>query len=194
MEPLTPRVLGLAVALLAALPPPLPSQAEVPEALQAVILAKALTFDRALANRSGDTLVIVVLEQRSVPESRRAAQAIASGFAAPDLATIAGIPTVVLVVEVEPGASLVARLTSVHANVVYVGPLRGIDPADVAGAVREAGALAMSGVEAHVIAGVPLGVGMRRGRPIVLVNLRAAQAARADFSAQLLRLAHVVGQ
>jgi hypothetical protein len=35
---------------------------------------------------------------------------------------------------------------------------------------------------------------MRRGRPIVLVNLRAAQAARADFSAQLLRLAHVVGQ
>jgi hypothetical protein len=52
--------------------------------------------------------------------------------------------------------------------------------------------LTLTGVAEYVRAGIAVGIGVRDDRPEILVNLAAARAAGADFSAQLLLLARVI--
>jgi hypothetical protein len=50
----------------------------------------------------------------------------------------------------------------------------------------------MSGVPRHVASGLALGVGLRGGRPRILVHVEASRLEGADLSAELLKLAEIV--
>ena len=45
----------------------------------------------------------------------------------------------------------------------------------------------------YVEAGVSVGIGIRRDRPLIIVNLAQARAEGTAFSSQLLALARIVG-
>lgn len=194
MDTLDRAAFAIGMFLFAAAPGAAVAQrAEVPEPLQAVILAKALTFDRTLGARAGDTLVIAVLAQARVPESRRAAELFTGALRTPALATIAGIPVVTVSLSADgPVDELWRRLVDARVDIAYIPPLRGIDVASIAATLRQAAVFGMTGVEAYVAEGIPLGVGMRRGHPILVLNLPAARGVFAEFGAQLLKLAQVI--
>jgi len=88
---------------------------------------------------------------------------------------------------------MVRRLAETHADVIYVAPLRAIDIGAIARITRQRGLRTVTGVPEYVDSGLAVGIGLRKSRPLIIINLVAARAEGAAFSSQLLNLARIVG-
>jgi hypothetical protein len=162
------------------------NETEVPVERQVPLLTRVLAFDRSLKGTA--PLVLAVVYQAENRASQQAHDAFVRAFERRP-ASVQGRPVRVVSVS---AASAERELRTLGADVAYVAPLRGIDVGRLAGALSEAGVLTLTGVRRYVEVGVALGVGLRDGRPEILLNQRAASAAGADLSARLLQLATVV--
>ena len=157
---------------------------------RALILLRVLAYDRNLAARSGDQVVIAVVESADDRGLACATPMVDALTVAARKIVIGQRPIRGARIRLEPGVSLRARLGELHAAAVYVCVGAGA-VAEVARATRAAGALSFTGAEPGPGG---LAIGMVRGADKVelWVNLEAARAERADLSAALLRLAKVV--
>ncbi|WP_412063611.1 YfiR/HmsC family protein [Rubrivirga sp. IMCC45206] len=158
---------------------------EVPVGRQVPLLTRVLAFDRSMAGSR--PLVVAIVYQERNRASRQAFEAAAAAFSRATVqgraVRVAGVPMTSL-----PRVSAALR----SADVAYVAPLRGVDVAALVRASAAAGVLTVTGVRAYVQAGAAVGIGLRDGRPEILLHRRAARAAGADFSARLLQLATFV--
>lgn len=158
---------------------------DVPVELQVPLFLKVLTFDRRMTARAPDTVVVAVVFQKgnrvsvtAKDEVLRALRGIASATIRP------------MLIDLDEQVLGVA-LDSASASLVYVTPLRAVDLANVAAATRSARVTSVTGVPRYVEGGLAVGVRLQGERPKLLINLRAARAEGADFSAELLKLAVV---
>lgn len=78
-------------------------------------------------------------------------------------------------------------------DVVYVAPLRAVDVSEIGRIGRFYRFRTITGVPEYVEAGLAVGIGVRRDRPQIIVNLEQARAEGSVFSSQLLALARIVG-
>ena len=180
-------VIGLGAALGLGAGAPWLDDMDVPVARQVPLLTRVLSFDRSLEGAA--PLVVAVVYQDQNRASRQARDAFARALAARP-ATVHGRP--VRLVSVEMGPSLAGRLRRAGADVAYVTPVRGASVRSVAREAGSAGVLTLTGVRSYVGSGVAVGVGLRDGRPEILLNRRAAEASGADLSSRLLQLATIV--
>ena len=165
-----------------------PADVPVPARLQAQLFAKILGFDRNLDSRAGRTVVIGVLHQRGYRPSLDAGDEIQAAIAA----LPAGELTLRVVMLDADAADLDALLDAQSLAVLYVTPLRALEVETVAAAARRRSIRTLTGVPAYVRRGLSIGLGLRDGRPEILVNLEAARAEGANYSSQLLTLVRVV--
>lgn len=182
-------ILALLFGLLCA-PAPAPAQddMEVPVARQVSLLTRVLAFDRGLA---GDgPLVIGVVYQERHRASRRTADEVEAAFGT--ATTIHGRLVRVAFVPLSSPSRLGNALRAAGAEVAYLAPLRGADIGAVAVGAASAGAVTVTGVRRYVSEGVAVGIGLRDGRPEILLHRRAANTCGADFSARLLQIATLV--
>jgi hypothetical protein len=164
----------------------------VPAELQYTLIAKVLTFDRNLSDRSGAEIVMGIVYQPTFPASDGVRREIAEAAGRSVVRSIEGIRVRVVEIPLRNPAELAGALQQAGVNLLYVTPLRAVDLARVLAAAREAGALTVTGVPEYVSAGVSLGLGLDAGRPRILVNLSSARREGADLSSNLLMLADVV--
>lgn len=179
--------------LFVALPGPAPSlsaqEMAVPMAIQTSVFFRVLEYDRDLADRVGDELVIGVAYQLRNRASLNARdELVASGGEA----TVMGIPIRYVEFPLLADNSLADSLRAHQVDVLYISPLRSVRVEDVISAATEQGALTWTGVLEYCELGVAVAIGERGGRPEIVINLDAARAAGARFSAQLLKLARLV--
>jgi hypothetical protein len=178
------------VSLVASARPLAAQEMDVPVDVQLPILLKVLTFDRKLATRAPDEVVVAVAFQggnRASVVAKDAALRILR--ATPQLAE--GVPLRVVTVDLDDTTLDVAHAAE-RITHLYLTPLRATDVRGIAGWARKAGITTMSGVTRHVENGLALGVGMRGGRPRILVNVEASRLEGAELSAELLKLAEIV--
>lgn len=168
-------------------------EARVPADLQVALFAKILSFDRNLATRCGPVIDITVLYQANNTESREAALGFVAAFEKTPV-LISGRTVSVTAVAIERIIDAQATMQSRDPDVVYIAPMRAIGIGDVIHAIIDYGAAAITPVRHYVENGAAVGVELQGGRPHVLVNLRAARGQGMDLSAQLLKLAELVGQ
>lgn len=159
---------------------------EVPVSRQVPLLTRVLAFDRSL--EGSGALVVALVHQEQNRESRAARDAFAAALREQP-STVHGRPVRLVSVAVTSASGLASQLRQAGADAAYIAPLRGLDAGAVGRAASSAGALSLTGVREYVSAGVAIGVGLRGGRPEILLNRRAAEAAGADLSARLLQLA-----
>lgn len=163
---------------------------DVPMDVQLPILLKVLSFDRKLGTRAPTEVVVGIAFQGG-----NRASVLAKDDAVRALRAQAppGTATELRVVPVDLDDTSLARA---HAQQplthLYVTPLRATDIGAVATWARGAGVTTMTGVTRYVTDGLALGVGLRGGRPRILVNVEASRLEGADLSAELLKLAEVV--
>jgi len=174
-------VLGAA----AAVPALTAQEVPVPVRVQVPILLRIMTFDRNLPQRSSGDLVVAVLYQ----SRNRTALAIAEEVSRA-IGSVAGAEAVGI--DLDNISDLRAVLAQSRARVLYVSPLRGVDIGPIVQASRAAGITTVTGVPRYVDEGVAIGLDLKADRPEILVNLAAARAEGADFTAQLLKLARLV--
>jgi hypothetical protein len=156
----------------------------VPVEVQVPLLAKILSFDEARAPSRGPLVLAVVFQSRN---------RVSAGTAADVLARLAELPGFrVVPIDLDETPDLAAELQRSAVQAVYVSPLRAVPPARVAVVSREHQAVTLTGVPGYVAQGLAVGIELSGERPHLVINLVAARAEGARFSAQLLKLARLV--
>lgn len=163
---------------------------DVPVDVQLPILLKVLTFDRKLVARAPREIVLGIAFQEGNRESVRAKDEVLRVLRAmPQFAEGVALRAVPIDLDVRTIESAHAAERITH---LYLAPLRALDVRDIATWARKAGVTTMSGVARYIESGLALGVGLRGGRPRILVNVEASRLEGADLSAELLKLAEIV--
>ena len=166
-----------------------PALAEgLPAEREALILTRAVAYDRALPKRAGDKIVLAVLHDpdRTPSDESRAALA---AFRKLQGVRVAGLPFEV--VEIAGTAEIDADLRRLDVDLVYV--CSGVkDLPAVKRATQARKIVSIGALRSQVEAGLSLGVTARKGQPQLVVNLAASRAEGAEFGSGMLRLADVI--
>jgi len=180
----------VAVALLL----PLFAAAEqLPAANKALLIFRILAFDRALADRAGETIVVAVVSREGVQESEAdQAEMVAAMTELAKTTSIVGRTIRVVRVPFQGGDRLDASLSQERAVAAYLTPSLTEQLGVISQVARKRDILTFSGVEAYIEAGVSFGVVRRGAKPSILVNLPATKAEGALVDTALLRIAEVV--
>lgn len=88
--------------------------------------------------------------------------------------------------------NLEETLSKYKIQILYIAPLRATGMAEIIEVSRHKRILTITGVPEYVAAGLSVGIGVKAGRPQILINLKAARLEHADFSSQLLKLAKII--
>jgi len=162
-----------------------PASAAVPLDVQLALFANIWKFDRTFDSTGVVTLVIIY------QEGYRDSLLIKDDL----IATVdrLKLPIRCVPLEARTDELLRKRLNDVRNAVVYVTPLRSVDIGEIARISRSHGLRTLTGVPEYVDAGIAVGIGERKSRPLIIINLRGARAEGSDFSSQLLSLARIVG-
>jgi hypothetical protein len=165
---------------------------EVPVQAQMPVLLKALQFDRTLYSRARTEIVLGVAYQSRFRESARTRDAVLRSMAGPPVPEVIGIPVRCVALDLSSATPLDSLVARERLDLLYVAPLRAYDLGRLIKVTHEQGLTSMTGVPEYCRAGIALAVGLRHERPEIMVNLAAARAEGAEFSARLLRLARVI--
>lgn len=183
--------LAMTFALLAGLAPNLSAQEmAVSVEVQMAILLRVLEFDRDLADRVGDELVIGIAYQHRNRTSLNARDAIL-GMSRSE-PSVMGIRVKYVTIAISSDGSFGDSLRVNQVDVLYIPPLRSVRLEEIIAATAEHGVLTWTGVVEYIVEGVAVGVGAKGERPEIVINLDVAKAAGVQFSSQLLKLARLV--
>jgi hypothetical protein len=181
------RALAILCLLLAG--PVQGQDAELPARSQALLLFRVLGYDRHLARRAGEAVVIAV-GWRPGDEGRRdeaveALRAVALQY------RVAGLPVQVVPVRWD-AADWAQRLRGAGPSVLLVvGALQG-SAAEVVAPLQALQIVSVASSRAAVEAGLAIGLVARGARAGVLINVAAARAAGADLDATLFTVAEAL--
>jgi hypothetical protein len=182
---------GLSIAVAICLTTVVGAQAgDVPIGLQIPLFLKVVSFDRQLASRMGNELVVGVAYQGGNRESVRAKEDAVRALR--DARDVPGMLRVRIEAIDLDKETLAIELVRRRIVVLYVAPLRALNIADVATAARAARVTTITGTPGYLSDGLAVSVRYQGERPKLLINVDAARLEGAEFSAELLKLAQVI--
>jgi YfiR/HmsC-like len=155
----------------------------------ALLLIKALSYERRLAETKGDSVGIAVLYAADNGASSAEAQNWVRSFQALGALQVHGVPVQAWPVPYDQ--QRVAEFVRGHGVDVLLA-CDGTPFAAVAGLAREHRILSASDKPAGISSSLSLGVFVEKDKPRILINMRAAKAEGAVFSAKLLQLAELL--
>jgi hypothetical protein len=164
--------------------------ASVPPEIQANLLSKLCSYDRAFAARAGTMARILIVVREGNPDSESAGHFMNGVLAR--LPQFAGLPHEQAIVAFSSGEALAARCRKEGIAVVYVAP--GLD-AQISGlrsSLAGVNVLSVAAVPDYVAGGVVIGFELVSGKPKILINLAQARGQHVDFPSSVLELMDVV--
>jgi hypothetical protein len=164
----------------------------LPVGIQWSLFDRILAFDRTFEQRSQGHFVVGVLHQsRNRASANAHDEFLAAVGKGPDLVLTAGRTRLVSIEATGP-SELRRRLQEEGVHVLYVAPLRAVDLSQVAAVAADLGIVTFTGVREYMEDGFGIGLGIRGGRPEILVNLDVCRAVGMGLSSELLKLATVI--
>jgi hypothetical protein len=157
----------------------------IPARVQMLLFSKIWMFDRSVIEN--DEIVMAVLYQSTFRASADAKDQLIEAVRAEGL-KIRCVPVALDDVE-----NISRALEGVKAAVFYVTEMRGINILDVVRVSRARQIKTITVVAGYVEAGVAIGLRVRNDKPAIVVNLKAARAEGSDLTAQLLKVATIIG-
>jgi len=160
---------------------------------QAPLILKILTYDRNLERNSTEVLTIGIVHDPTNVESATAMQELSDFLFANKDKRVKQKPFRYFQIEYTGPQNLRAFSEEREIGVYYITP--GLPRSSLSGILEVSRALSittMTGVPDYVQAGVAVGIGERRGRPQILINLPASREEESEFDASLLRISTVI--
>lgn len=190
-----PFAIAWGVALLSWVAPrPVTAQEmALPAETQWSLFDRILAFDRTFPERLEDGLVVGVLLQERYRASINARdEFIAASRAIPARVLFEDRVRFVSLELTSPG-ELRRRLEEEGVDVLYLTPVRAQDISQISELSERLGIVTLTGVPEFVEEGIGIGLGLRGGRPEILVNLGVCRSAGMNLGSELLKLATVIG-
>lgn len=159
----------------------------IPARVQMLLFSNIWMFDRSVAEKT-DQITMAVLYQSKFRASAEAKDQLIEAVRAE------GLKIRIVPVALDDVEHISNELQDVKADVFYVTEMRGINILDVVGVSRARRIKTITVVAGYVEAGVAIGLRVRNDKPIIVVNLAAAKAEGSDLTAQLLRVATIIGE
>ncbi len=166
---------------------------EVPLDLQFKLILKALSFDRSLPARCGDSLDFCIVYQSKFLQSEHIKREVLR-MAQNDIrmSSLDNIPIAWKTLDLQKPGDFSSFIQHTSVDVLYVTPLRTVDLTSIADFCRIHKINSVTGVTEYLDFGLALAVGAFGDKPILIINLPAAKAEGSDYSSQLLKLAKVI--
>ena len=177
------RLMGIALAMLV-IAAPTAAAVPVPVDIELALFVNIWKLDRTF---DAAHITLAIVYQENYPDSVNVKDDLIEAVAKLKL------PIICIPINAPTALDLHDRLSVTPANVVYIAPLRAVDVGTVAEVTRRRGLRSITGMPEYVDAGVAVGIGVRKNRPLIIVNLGGARAEGSSFSSQLLELARIVG-
>lgn len=165
-------------------------EVQVPEGLQAELLARLLPYDRNFQARAGGRVHTVILIKAGHARSKISASQLERRLSVFD--TIGGLPHKVELVQYESAAALAKACSAQHTSVVYVTPGFERETTEIRGALSSVNILSVAAVPSYVPDGIAVGFELASGKPRMLINLAQSRRQKVDFRAAVLNLMKVV--
>ena len=150
-----------------------------------------LAFDRTFADRGEDGLVVGVLYQSRFRPSALAHAELLDMAQAGQL-QLGKRDVRIVSIEVTTLRQAEVELLEQNVDVVYVTPLRAVSIADLTQLSIEHRLVTLTGVREFWEQGLAIGLGLRGGRPEILVHLESCRAQGLELSSELLNIATVL--
>ena len=160
---------------------------DLPIETQWPLYDRILQFDRRFETRADDGIVVGVLYQGRFRPSTLARDELMQ-FASRTSLQLGGRDVRLVAIEVTTLREVELELVERGVDVVYFTPLRGAPLRELAGLSVEHRMVTLTGVREYMDSGVGIGLGLRGGRPEILVNLSSCQAQGVELSSELLKL------
>jgi hypothetical protein len=160
------------------------------EPKRAVLLIKALSYEKAITTRSGDEVRLVVVYRAGDPRSEEDRKAWDKALRGLGDMKIQNKRITSSAVAVTP--NLAKDLEAARPDVILVAEGLGEDLAKVRAVSQSTSRLTFGTSPGSVEVGLVLGVFMTAGKPQIVVNLKEAKRVNAEFQTALLRLAKVI--
>jgi len=164
--------------------------ADVDIGRQALVLARALAYDRNLPDRAGPSVGVGILYVSGSGDDE--SKAVHAAFSALSAVKIGGLPVEVTLIPWKSADALTGSIDTSGVDALYVCSDLTEKLDDIKGVSQAKSVLTIAGERKYVEAGLSMGVFDKAGEPKLAVNLPASKAEGASFSAELLRLADVI--
>lgn len=165
---------------------------DLPPEAQADVLLRALSFDRSLEERSGDSLRVLVVHDGE-PESERRATAQARAFENEAEDSLLGLPVEAEAVAFATTRELLKRVRRGGIGAIFLDESATAATQSVLQVTRAARIPSLGCTREMAERGTALGVTADAdGEPRLLVNLRAAEIEALRLEPRLLQLAEIV--
>ncbi|MDX9722656.1 MAG: YfiR/HmsC family protein [Myxococcota bacterium] len=159
---------------------------------QALIFARALAYDRNLAERAGEKLAIGVLYISGNAASEKDRDAMYDAFVKASKVKVAGLDVSVHKLSYQDIATLETQFSTNGIDALYV--CAGLDGeiASIVGLTQSKSVSTMSSVRSYADKGVSVVVSVADDKPKIVVNLEASKSEGMKLSGELLKIAEVI--
>lgn len=159
---------------------------------QAAILARVLAYDRNLAERVGDAVVIGIVSKPDSVASAADGKRILEAFKALEGHPLKGKPFRAVALPWSAALSLADAKARLGVDAVYLAADLDAELPLLTTQARALKLTSLSGSEAYCASGVGVGLAIVEGKVRIIVNAGAVREEGAQFSSDLLRLAKVL--
>jgi hypothetical protein len=178
-------VLGLAITGVDNLP-------RVACEIQFDLTLKILTFDRNLRVRVGEELVIGIVYDNDSPASLQVKMEMERAIEESPFKSVDRIPIRKTALDISRSTNWTADLAKSGADLIYLSPLREQALVRILGICRKMKIMTVASLPEYPARGATIGFEPPGGKPVIIINMRTAVAAGADFSSRLLNMAKVI--
>ncbi|MCD6595793.1 YfiR family protein [bacterium] len=166
------------------------AQEEVRMDLQVNLLLKILKYDRNISQRGTEGLKLGVLYNPDNKKSLRAKQDFEKKFNSLDDKSIKDIQ--ILLIPIKGFGELSKSIKSYGINLLYIAPGFDNEISKIIDICSTNKILTMTGVPAYTDNGIAVGLGIKNGKPEIIINTTVSKSIGADFSSNILKLARVI--
>ena len=160
----------------------------VPIEVQFPIFLKILTFDRNFKTRVGDEIVIGIVYQKKFKRSLIVKDELINVINNSAVKKVENIPIRQVSIDIDK-----TDLESINkVDVLYITPIRALAISNITMLSQAKKIMTFTGVPNYVELGIAGSIGIKGGKPLIIINLPAAKAENVNFSSQLLKLAKVI--
>jgi len=160
--------------------------------IQFDLTLKILTFDRNLRVRVGEEIVIAIVYDNDAPASLQVKMEMERAIEESPFKSVDRIPIRKTALDISQSTNWTADLAKSGADLVYLSPLREQALVRMLSICRKMKLMTVASLPEYPARGATIGFEPPGGKPVIVINMRAAAAEGADFSSRLLNIAKVL--